>query len=146
MLNDSYGNMPLFGNGGHIPSSCAPEISRIILHLLSGSGVFSFLVSRFYSQNFILPIIWYSKVPVWPKWYFMSFQTSDSRGDWFAEIWWGDINRPNSLPLFVSKKELFFCPTAVFSSGTSVHFSQDYDLFLSLIKPQPNYSLKCPVS
>ncbi len=55
MLNDSYGNMPLFGNGGHISSSCAPEISRIILHLLSSSGVFPFLVSRqriLYSQSF----------------------------------------------------------------------------------------------
>lgn len=46
-------------------------------------------------------------------WYFMFFQTADGRGDWFAEIWWGDINRLNSLSFFFL---LFFlqrdlCPT-----------------------------------
>ena len=68
MLSDSYGNMLLFGNGGHISSSWASEISCIILHLSGSSRVLPFLVSRLYSENFILPIIWYSKVPVWPKW------------------------------------------------------------------------------
>lgn len=33
-------------------------------------------------------------------WYLMFFQTADGRGDWFAEIWWGDINRLNSLSFF----------------------------------------------
>lgn len=37
--------MLLFGNGGHVSFSWASQISCIILHLLSSSSVFPFLVS-----------------------------------------------------------------------------------------------------
>lgn len=54
--------MPLFGNGGQFSSSWVSEISCIILHLLSWSSAFPFWVWRLYSETFMFPIIWYSKV------------------------------------------------------------------------------------
>lgn len=97
----------------------------LFFYLLSGSGGFLFLVSRLYLENFILAIIWYSKVPVRPKWRCDTLCSSDFRQLWRL-VCRNMMKGHKSTELTV----LFAKELCVLPSGSSIYF-----LFSSKIKP-----------